>query len=616
MTTPDDRSDQSDRTAHDVSNVVAKVKKYFDEGSAGMAPVNQILAFVTRAYLADLDPASPPSAAALEQQLLGLVNGVIDSENQKAPRSNMKLPMRKKLDPWQVAQILLRLHHIKRIAPSDKDTDREYDLLAMYQATGSGSGTYTASEDDIRMKARRYDISLSLNEFKEVMAVLKEEAPRTSQSLQRDLIAVENGIFHYGTEPLTITAGETEIEFEPKTLHPFHPELVFLAKAHVRYVPDAENPVITHPDDGYVWDIVSWVQELSDDEGVPDLIWEIIGAIIRPHVRWNKSAWFYSEAGNNGKGTLCSLMRNLVGAGAHTSIPLVDFGKDFALEPLVRATAIIVDENDVGEYIDKAANLKAVVTGDVIQINRKHRMPIAYQFFGFMVQCLNGFPRMKDKSESNYRRQLFVPFKKSFTGAERRYIKDDYLQRPEVLEYALWHVLHKAGTSAYKEKGVDEPGSYYTLSAPPATQEALDEYKQTNDPVRAFWDEFRELFAWDLLPFTFLYDLYKTWFNQVSPSGSPLSRQQFVTDLAAIAEPDTLWHCPDKNRKIRPGQLMNVPETLIAEFDLKNWKNPTYRGCDPDKIGQPIIKPNYRGLLRLNAAENSDEAAETTDIQE
>ena len=107
------------------------------------------------------------------------------------------------------------------------------------------------------------------------------------------------------------------------------------------------------------------------------------------------------------------------------------------LEPMLYSVAIIVDENDVGTYIDKAANLKAIVTGDVIQINRKFKTPIPYQFKGFMVQCLNEMPRVKDKSDSFFRRQLFIPFTKCFTGAERKYIKQDYLKRKEVLEYGL-----------------------------------------------------------------------------------------------------------------------------------------------------------------------------------
>lgn len=323
--------------------------------------------------------------------MLAIVNSVCTIQN-KARTAAEKLPLLRCLTYWQVSQILLRLHHVIRIAPSTKDTDREYDLLAMYQATGRSRGTYTTSEDDIRTAARRYNTQLTLKEFAEVLAVLREDSPRTHQCRHRDLIAVNNGVFHYGREAREITVGGTTFHLEPKSLVPFHPALVFLAKCHIDYVDAPDNPVITHPVDGTVWNIESWVRELSDDDGIPELLWEIIGAIIRPHVPWGKTAWFYSEEGNNGKGTLCSLMRNLCGPRAHTSIPLSDFGKDFALEPLVRATAIIVDENDVGTFIDRAANLKAIVTNDVIQINRKYRMPIAYQFFGFMVQCLNGFP--------------------------------------------------------------------------------------------------------------------------------------------------------------------------------------------------------------------------------
>ena len=135
-------------------------------------------------------------------------------------------------------------------------------------------------------------------------------------------------------------------------------------------------------------------------------------------------------------------MRQLFGKGTYASIPLSDFSKDFMLEPLISATAIIVDENDVGTYIDKAANLKAVVTNDVIQINRKFKSPVAYQFKGFMVQSLNEMVKVKDRSDSFYRRQLFIPFTKCFTGKERKYIKNDYLQRPEVLEYVMYKVLN------------------------------------------------------------------------------------------------------------------------------------------------------------------------------
>ena len=122
--------------------------------------------------------------------------------------------------------------------------------------------------------------------------------------------------------------------------------------------------VIHNPNDNTDWDVESWMNESSDDPEIVTLLWEILGAIIRPNVRWNKSAWFYSTTGNNGKGTLCELMRQLCSSGAYASIPIADFAKRFALEPLITACAIIVDENNVGEFIDKAGNLKAIITND------------------------------------------------------------------------------------------------------------------------------------------------------------------------------------------------------------------------------------------------------------
>ena len=71
-----------------------------------------------------------------------------------------------------------------------------------------------------------------------------------------------------------------------------------------RFRPECPESVIHNDDDGTDWDVVSWMNELSDDPEVVDLLWEVMGATIRPAVSWNKTAWFYSMSGNNGKGTL------------------------------------------------------------------------------------------------------------------------------------------------------------------------------------------------------------------------------------------------------------------------------------------------------------------------
>ena len=536
---------------------------------------NQIIDEVTKAYIAKLNLANPPSPEVISIELVQEMETELSLENSMRPKhSQFRYPESLSFD--QIADIMAKLYPIARISCAGCNADPEYDLLALYVENGQDAGTYRNSEEEIYRLAIRFNRRLSSKEFAELITRLRILVPRKTRCMDRDLIAVNNGIFNY----------------ETKELEPFDQNKVFMTKSHVNYNPSAKNVTIHNPDDNTDWDVESWMDSLSDDPDIVDLLWEVLGAIIRPHVRWNKSAWLYSETGNNGKGTLCELMRSLCGDTAYAAIPLCDFSKDFALEPLTRSTAIIVDENDVGTFIDKAANLKAIITNDVIPINRKFKTPISYQFYGFMVQCLNEFPRIKDKSDSFYRRQLFIPFDKCFTGKERKYIKEDYLHRSEVLEYVMYKVLNM---------------NYYTLSEPESCLNTLQEYKEFNDPVRQFMDEFEDVFTWDLLPFPFLYELYKAWFRKNSPNGSIQGKNKFISELVNVVKTNGKWYCLDKSKTIRSSGKMSQPEPLIAIYDLQEWKNPTYNGGDISKICMPVCSDFYRGLLRANSSVTADD---------
>lgn len=543
---------------------------------------NQVLRDTTLEYLATIDPDNPPDSETIESELLIATQNAFELENAPKEKSR-KWTIPESLSFSQIADIISTLYPVCRISCAGENSDSDYDLLAIYQTSGKDEGIYVTSEDTFRQIARKFNYNLTTKDFTETMTALRDKVQRKYRCKDPDLIAVNNGIFNYQT----------------KQLMPFDPNYVFMTKSHVNYNPNATNVVIHNDEDDTDWDIESWMSDLSDDPEIVDVLWEILGAIIRPNVRWNKSAWLYSETGNNGKGTLCELMRNLCGAGSYASISLADFSKDFLLEPLTRASAVIVDENDVGTFVDRAANLKAVITNDVIQINRKFKMPIAYQFYGFMVQCLNEFPRIRDKSDSFYRRQLFIPFDKCFTGRERKYIKNDYLHRSEVLEYVLHKVLNM---------------NYYTLSEPEACRNILQEYKEYNDPVRQFFEEMSPIFVWDLLPFGFLYELYKSWLKKNSPSGNPQSRNTFINDLLNVIQNDDTWYCTDKSSKIRTSNKMDKPELLIVKYGLTDWQSSTYHGDDISRICMPTLSQSYRGLQRyVPMASNNATQDDTTE---
>ena len=524
---------------------------------------------VTVAYLDDIDETMHLKPQAVAGELIAKCNTSILQHNlvYKDEPSLQWHPLSDLL-PQQIARCLAKLHHIVLISLTDKGGSSDYDVIAMYQESGINKGIYVTDENLLMGLSQAYNYNLTTNGFKEVKSTLRTLIKHVYRTKDADLIPVNNGIFNYRT----------------KTLLPFNPKFVFLAKSHVNYNSHATSPLIHNDKDGTDWDVDSWMASLSDDPQVVHILWQILGAIVRPNVSWDKSAWLYSTKGNNGKGTLCELMRNLCGPGSYAKVSLRDFSQDFMLEPLVHATAIITDENDVGTYIDKAANLKAVETGDVITINRKYKSVVAYQFKGFMVQCLNEFPKVKDKSGSFYRRQIFIPMTKNFQGHERRYIKQDYLSRQDVLEYVLFHVLHDT--------------NYYELDVPQASLNLMNEYKSYNDPIRQFIDDIIPECQWNLLPFDFLYDLYRSWFKRNHPNGKAVANNNFITELHSIFDGQIINGFTCTRKQIRTAKRMSMPEPMILDYDLRRWENPTASGADQTSRTIPQVKERYYGLVR------------------
>lgn len=512
----------------------------------------------------------------LTARLLARINAAIMAENARDKTHNrpqIKRSPIEKLDFYCLAILVRRLFHVARLQVSET-IDPDADMLAVYDddPTSPGFGTYSVSLERLRAKVRPYCISLTGRDWGEVVLALRDLAPRRRVVRDANLVAVKNGIF----------------DFSSKELLDFDPEIAVMSKSPVALRFDAESPRITMPD-GEEWDVESWMESLSDDPEIVALLWEVIGAVVRPHVRWNVMAMPFSTRGRNGKGTYLQLLRGLTNS---VSIPLKDLGSRFGAAPLLGAvtpSAILVDENDVSTFIDSAGLVKALVTGDSISVERKGVDPQTMRWTGFMVQCLNAFPRVSDKTPSWLRRQLFVPFGKSFTGIERTYIKSDYLQREDVLEYVLKRVL------------VDMP-DYDALSNPAACQEVLDEYRMTLDPVADFWSEFEHQFQWDLVPYSFLFDLFRAWMQRVAPRREVGSQRSLTAALRDLLADDARWETPATAQ--RPSGRMSGAEPLIAEYALEDWYNPKVnpRTAKPTPLAQPVLKENYRGVVRKTQA--------------
>ena len=475
---------------------------------------------------------------------------------------------------YQVAYCIKTINNAVKIKTT-QGNDVDTNLLGIYIPK---EGIYDTTSDSLEKLIIEYSNSANKKYREEVIEYLNKIVPVKEITKDQDLIAVNNGIFDYNK----------------KVLLPFDKDYIFIAKSKVNYVENPENPIIEMPD-GEKWDVVSWVNDLTDDDETRNFLWEIASAIIRPNVSWNRSAWFFSTRGNNGKGTFCTLLRNLCGENSYAAIPLKNFAKDFMLESLIGATAVITDENPVGTYLDEAADLKSVITGDPIIINRKFKKPIKYQFRGMMVQCLNEKPSIKDKSNSFYRRQIFVHFEKSFQNSERKYIKSDYLHRSNVLEYVLRKILNT---------------DFYEFSIPEKSEIFLEEFKEYSDPIRQFYTFMKNNCVWDLIPNDFAYDLYKEWYQEEVGSSGILGKYKFIDQLNTIVKEDNIYEVQEN--RIWNTDRMDQTEELIIQYDLKKWFNKNAKNSKI-KDNNYLLKQEknrYRGYLKILGNINSDENQE------
>lgn len=521
-------------------------------------------------YLASLT-ISLPSRRELEEIGLKLV----EAKEADAILKNAGLPsklqsrMPDRLDTQEIAITLCYIFRFANIMLS-KDTETE-TVLGVYVTNGKDKGTYSTSNDYIKTLIYTLAPKCRRNDVLDILEYIKVLSPRYNQTQDKDYVIVNNGIYNKQTQEL----------------EPFTPDRVYMSKLAIDYVPNAPKPLITEPD-GSVWDVDQWIRDLSVDDETYELIWQVISDFIQAGITRKRAIFFYSESGNNGKGTLGQLIKNLVGPTNYSSLAIADFNHEFLKESLINVVGNIADENDVDQYIDSARDFKATITGDDININRKFKAPVRFQFKGSNIQMLNGLPKTRDKSDSFYRRLILVPFLKSFTNnGEKTYIKDDYIARTDVLEY----VLAKALNINFDE-----------FTIPQRSKELLSDYKEANNPIIQFWNEVEPELQWDLVPIQFLYDLYYAWFDRNNPSGIKVGKHAFNKELRNILENQSVWTNKfEKNDTVKTLNRMDADEPLITEYHLTDWMDTTasHRTKSPTTLRNFPRKSKYRGILRV-----------------
>lgn len=508
-----------------------------------------------------------PEPAIAEKMLLPEIREAIDIRNNTADKTDQwAKPAR--LSPYQIASVMCVIDTIRSVSYIEGSNDHSRDVICMYVSEGLMEGLYTFDTSTIRKRIKKYSQSIRMREIDEVLEHLRDMAEKTCVCTEPDFVPVNNGIFNFKT----------------KQLMPFSSEHVFFSKSSTDYNPNAQNVFITMPD-GIVWDCDWQMKQMACDDEQLKFHWQMLSASLRPNARLDKAVFPYSESGNSGKGTFLSIFKNLLGPDAYASIQLSKFGKDHELTQLLGKQAILCDENKVGVFVDDASEFKAIVTGDTFSINPKYKDPITTRFSGFVVECLNEFPQIHDRSLSMLRRLIFDPFQQCFTGVERKYIKNDYLKRKEVLEYYLKVAL--------------EMEYFEEFAVPKVCEEAMERYRIYNDPVKEFWNAVEPELQWNKQPLGWLYELFKGWFVETHPSGKVISSRRFRMDIVAIATATGRWTCKglDEFESINNDD-MAATEKLIHRYKVEKYMSETHKNsADIEKQCNFIRPKKVRGCL-------------------
>ncbi|MCO4495283.1 phage associated protein [Streptococcus infantarius subsp. infantarius] len=317
-------------------------------------------------------------------------------------------------------------------------------------------GYYVSSDDIFRKLLLKYDNRLTSHRFfNELIAYIRTETKIQPPLSDYRYIPVANGVYNIKT----------------KQLEKFSPKFIITSKIKTSYNPFAKKPIL-----GGWFDFDKWLDTLAcNDKELVTLLWQVMNEAINPN-RTRKKMVLLVGDGNNGKGTFQALLENLIGRENISNLKPDQFGKEFYLGALEGKVCNIGDDIS-NKYLDEVSDLMSIVSGDPVQVNKKGKQPIEARFKLLCIFSGNDLPSARNKTTGWYRRLCIIPFNADFNGeTERPEIKDEFIRDKTLLEWVLFQILNMADFDKFIE--------------PKAVQEMLTEYKNSNDYIKVWVENF------------------------------------------------------------------------------------------------------------------------------
>jgi P4 family phage/plasmid primase-like protien len=266
----------------------------------------------------------------------------------------------------------------------------------------------------------------------------------------------------------------------------------------------------------------SFIKQLwPDDQDCIDTLQEWFGYCLTPDTRQQKILMMLGPK-RSGKGTICRVLRSVVGDGNVCGPTLASLQTNFGLWPLLGKTVAIVSDARLSGRSDQAViteRLLSISGEDAQTIDRKNMEPVTTKLSTRFMIVSNELPRLQDSSGAFTGRMIVLRLSESFYGREDQQLSDRLMdEREGILHWAIdgWKRLRERSHFVQPESGM----------------ELVQQLNELASPILSFVEDRCEV---DYCYTITVQDLYSGWCEWCKEVGrEPSTTQTFGRDLSAL----------------------------------------------------------------------------------
>lgn len=271
--------------------------------------------------------------------------------------------------------------------------------------------------------------------------------------------------------------------------------------------------------------------------------------------------YFYSKAGQTGKGTLTQLLINLVGKRNTGSANIETIESRFGLASVYDKALIYGNENDSPMAKNGSNNLKNLSTGDGVTVDRKGISAITVSPTPLVVQSMNTEPNFAIYNGGIKTRARIFVFEHSFVdaGDEDVLVKSEYINDPKLLKWLTHKVL-----------SMDVPDRLPNFKASLA---ATDEAQSRAFDIYDDWinDRFTT-FKGSEFPIKALYLDFDSWLKEQDYDGEKISRIKFSKELRTHLGVNWVYDSKHGRASVSDATIEDLARYASMATDVKMYK--------------------------------------------